>query len=294
DERLIADQGDDQYAVGIDYLQSNVLNQVFTDPQFADRAFNYLDPYTSYIAIDTEKVSNPLQRQAIMVALNRAERRTIYGGDYAGEFGDGVIQSNFIGYQPTKVWDGLLGQTIPDTGDPEYAKQLIQQSGEPMPDLQFDYSTNPDADKAAGALVQSLAKAGIKVTANPIDPGQYYGIVFDPAKAGELMAGGWGPDWGNASTIVPELFWSDGGWNLSRYSDPGFDKQVEAALVELDPETQQAMWADLNAQAMKAGTVIPTIFSKSQRMAGSKVLGTYKDFWAPYGSWPYGVMAVEQ
>ncbi|HVQ87569.1 MAG TPA: ABC transporter substrate-binding protein [Actinomycetes bacterium] len=292
DQRLIADEGDDQEAIGIDYMQSNVLNQVFSNPQYADRAFNYLDPYSSYIAIDTNKVSNPLQRQAIMVALNRAERRTIYGGDYAGDLADGVIKSNFLGYEPTQLWDSLLGQSIPDTGDPEYAKQLIQQSGEPMPELQFDYSTNPDADKAAGALVQAEAKAGIKVTANPIDPGQYYGIVFDPDKAGELMAGGWGPDWSNASTIIPPLFASDGGWNLSRYDNPKVDDEIDAALNEIDLTKQAQMWNALNAEIMKDGAVIPTLFTKSQRMAGSNVHGTYPGMWAPYGSWPYGVLWV--
>ena len=45
------------------------------------------------------------------------------------------------------MWTDLLGQEIPDSGDPEYAKQLIQESGEPMPAITYSYSQNPDADK---------------------------------------------------------------------------------------------------------------------------------------------------
>jgi peptide/nickel transport system substrate-binding protein len=292
DQRLIADQGDDQMAVGVDYLQADVLNQVFTDPQYADRAFNDPNPYSDYIGIDTQKVPNVKQRQAIMVALDRAARRTIAGGDYAGSLGDGVIKDNFAGYEPTGIWDTLLGQKIPDAGDPEYAKQLVKDSGEPMPPLCYNYATSPDSDKAAGSLVQSLALAGIKVTAEPLSPGAYYGIVFDPAKACELMSLGWGPDWGNASTIIPELFGSNGGWNLSRYSNPAYDKKIEAALNTLDLTEQAKMWASLNAEAMQQGVVIPTIFENLQRMAGSKVVGAYT--WAPYGSWNYGVLSVQQ
>ena len=293
DERLIADQGDDQMAAGISFLQSNVLNQVFSNPQYENRSFNYLDPYSRYIGIDTEKVPNEKQRQAILVAIDRSAYRTAIGGDFAGELSDGVIQSDFIGYEPTNLWTELLGQEIPDTGDPEYAKQLIQESGEPMPDLQFDYSASgPDADKAAGTIVQSLGKAGIKVTANPIDPGQYYGIVFDPAKAGELMNLGWGPDWGNSSTIIPELFSGDGGWNLSRYDNAEFNKKTDEALVTLDLDKQAQMWNELNGDAMQTGAAIPTVWSKSQRMMGSKVGGAF--MWAPYGSWSYAGMWVKQ
>ena len=49
------------------------------------------------------------------------------------------------------MWTGLLGQEIPDTGDPEYAKQLIEESGEPMPTIQFDYGITPERDKEAAS-----------------------------------------------------------------------------------------------------------------------------------------------
>ena len=55
---------------------------------------------------------------------------------------------------------------------------------------------------------------------------QYYSIVFDPEKAGELMWSGWGPDWPNASTVIPELFSQEGGFNLSQVVDDEFDAKV--------------------------------------------------------------------
>ena len=87
---------------------------------------------------------------------------------------------------------------------------------------------------------------GITVKPNPIEPGQYYGVVFkDP---NELIAGGWGPDWPNASTVIPPLFTLEGGWDLARVDDKAFNEKVQAASVELDRATQATMWQDLNTE----------------------------------------------
>ena len=69
------------------------------------------------------KVPNLKQRQAIAAALDRAQLRTIAGGAYAGDLADGVIKPNLPSdYAPSGMWDSLLGQKIPDNGDPAYAK----------------------------------------------------------------------------------------------------------------------------------------------------------------------------
>ena len=292
DQRLIASTGDDASAVQMQAMQADVLNQVFTDPQLDGRRWNEASPYTLYIAIDNKQVTNVMHRQALAVCLDRAARRTIAGGDYAGDLADGVIKNNFLGYEPTGMWDTLLGQPIPDEGDPEYGMQLIEESGEPMPTIRYDYAQSSTSDKIAASLVESMKRCDIDVEANPIDAGQYYGIVLDPAKRGALINGGWGADWGNASTVVPELLASFGGWNLSDYDNPEFDKEAQAALSNLDLESQTQQWNELNALAMSEAAVIPTLFENDQRMAGTDVGGAY--IWAPYGSWPYAQLSVEQ
>ena len=64
-----------------------------------------------------------------------------------------------------------------------------------------------------------------------IEAGQYYGVVLDPAQEKELVSAGWGPDWQNASTVIPELFGANGGFNLSRVNDPAYEAEVQAALA---------------------------------------------------------------
>lgn len=293
DERLINDQGEDQTALVYGDLDPSSLANVFNDPRFEDRRFDEFDPYVTYYAINTQKVPNVMHRQAIVAALDREAVRLAGGGDFAGTFADGLLKENFAPwYEPTGLYDpGLYGEAIPESGNPELAKQLIADSGEDMPEITYDYATSPAADKAAGVVVDSLALAGIKVKPNPIDPGQYYGIVLDPNRAGELMNSGWGPDWADPSTVIPELVTPSGGFNLSQWDDKAFNADVQDALVETDPDARQAAWAELNTRLVEQAVVAPKFNTKTQRLAGSGIGGAY--IWAPYGSWSYFSLYVK-
>jgi len=291
DQRMQADAAEDQTAITPDSVLTASLATVFNDPQFEDRRYNEFDPYVRYIAINTSKVPNVLHRRAILAAADRAAILQLAGGEFAGDPADGTIKPN-IGqdYAPTGLWEELLGQEIPLEGDPEYAKQLIEESGEPMPRLTYDYATSPDADRGAVALQEALARADIQVRLNPIEAGSYYGVVLNENQQNELSLAGWGPDWPNASTIIPELFGTQGGFNLSRYNNPEFEERVAEALAEQDRAAQAALWQELNAFTMEEALVLPTRFGREQRLHGSKVGGAY--IWSPYGSWPYGQLYV--
>jgi peptide/nickel transport system substrate-binding protein len=300
DQRMIQDAGEDQKALTPDSIEPQSLQTVFGDDRFKDRRVDAYDPYVRYLGVNVDKVPNLEHRKALAAALDRQQLLTIAGGEYSGELADGVIKPNLPqDYAESGMWTGLLGQEIPDTGDPEYAKQLIEQSGEPMPTIQYDYPQTPTNDKSAAALQSSLAKAGIKVKLNAIEAGQYYGIVFDPKKQGHLTSLGWGPDWPNASTVIPELFSTTGGFNLSRSNDPEFEKKVAEARAETDREAQSELWKELNKYAMAQVWAIPTRFGREQRLAGSKVHSASGEdqkvyIWSPYGSWPYADLYVEQ
>jgi peptide/nickel transport system substrate-binding protein len=179
------------------------------------------------------------------------------------------------------MWDTLLGQKIPDTGDPAYAKQLIAQSGEAAPTLVSNFGNTPVGQKTAAIVISSLAKAGIAVKLAPLET----------AKGGDFGPVGWGADWPNASDVIPPLFTVKGGFDLSRVDDPAFNAKVDAALNQLDRTKQATMWQALNKEAMQNVWVIPTFFGLSQTIAGTKIGGIYR--WAAYGSWPYGAMYVK-
>ncbi len=295
DQRLIADAGDDQTAVTVAGLTPESLATVFAgdDPRFAERSVDGFDPYVRYLTINTAKVPNQKHRQAIAVAMNRGELLTIAGGDFAGTIGDGVIKPNLAtDYAESGMWVDLFGEEVPDAGNPELAKKLIAESGEAMPVITYDYPQTPTNDKAAASIQQSLAAAGIEVKLNAIEAGQYYGVVLDPEQQNELNSAGWGPDWQNASTVIPELFGATGGFNLSRVEDPAFEAQVQEALANTDREAQATQWKELNKYAMEQGWAVPTRFGKIQYLWGSKVGNAY--LWDAYGSLPFGALYVKQ
>jgi len=276
-ERLMADSGDDAMALSPDSVDPAKLAVVFSDAKYEKRRFNELDPYVRFYSINTKKVPNVKHRQAILAAVNREELRKIAGGEYAGDYADGVVKPNIgADYAPTGLWDGLLGEKVDPTGNPELAKKLIADSGEAFPQpFVIDYGKSEVNDKAVASMVASLAKAGIVATPNGIEPGAYYGVVLDPAKQGSMSAAGWAPDWVNASTVIPELFTPNGGFNLSQYDDAAFTAESEAAKVISDRAEQSKAWQALSKKSMELALALPTRFGKEQRLTGSKVGGTY-------------------
>ena len=288
DQRVIQSSGEDEFAM-VQVLTTASLPIVFEDPQYESRRIDAFDPYTVYAAVNAEKIPDEKCRQAIGVALDREALILNAGGTFAGEFADGVVKPNIgIDYAPTGLWDGLLGQPVPGTGDPEFAKKLLSEGKDCPTEITLDYAQSEDGDKAAAIWVESLARAGIKVKPNPIERGQYYGVVFE--NGNEIMTGGWGPDWPNASTVLPPLFVQ--GWNLSRVDDKAFADKVAAASVELDRDTQATMWHELSKEAAQKMWVVPTRFGRNQRLAGTKVGPIFS--WSAYGSFPYPIMYAAQ
>lgn len=300
DQRLIQSSGNDAFAIQYGNVQPENLATVFADPQttnprFADRASSDFDPYSLYYFINVQKVTNLKVRQAMAVSLDRQALLVNAGGAFAGQLADGVIKPN-IGqdYAPTGWAEDMFGAAIPPEGNTDLAKQLIQESGASADDLSldFNYATSPVNDQSAAIVKSSMEKAGFKINLKPLEPGSYYSVVFDPKKAGDFGTGGWGPDWPNASTVIPPLFTQEGGWDLSQVDDPDFNAKVKDAQTELDRATQATMWQALNKEAAQNAWIIPTRFGLTQTIAGTKVQPTYQ--WAPYGSWAYAEMHVVQ
>jgi peptide/nickel transport system substrate-binding protein len=305
DQRMIQSSGNDQTAIAYGGMQPENLATVFTDPKtvlpaFTGRAVSALDIYTRYLWINVQKVPNLKIRQAIAVALDRSAMRKNLGGDFYGDYADGAVKPN-IGqdYAPTGLWDTLLGEKVPDTGDPAFAKKLIADSGVAAPTLTYNYADTPVRGKEAAIIQSSLQAAGFTVKLAPLPSGSYYSVVFDPKKAGDFGYGGWGADWPNASTVIPPLFTQEGGWDLSQVDDAAFNAEVKAAQQETDRAKQATMWQALNTETMKNVWLIPTFFGLSQDLVGSKLATVHGVngalyLWGPYGSKPYGDFYVKK
>ena len=137
-------------------------------------------------------------------------------------------------------------------------------------------------------MVASLAKAGIKVKPNPIEVGQYYSIVFDPDKAGDIMWARLGPG------LAQRVHRHPGAVHPDRWLRPlagrrqGLQRQGRRRPRRTPTAAAQSeAWKALNKEAMQNVWAIPTLFGRSQSMAGSKVHSASGDngdlyFWAPF------------
>jgi len=294
-------------AMSLDGILPTNLATIFnedgtTKPEWSKRALNVYDPYVTYTAVNVSKVSCLPIRKAIYYARDFAALLQLAGGPaFGGDPADGVIKPLMgLDYKPVT---GL--EDFKPAGNPEKAAALMAEAKTTCPDvyakatgkgLVFDVGDTETNKKAATIWIDSLKKnAGINLKFNFIEPGQYYAVVFDPTKQGDLSRAGWAPDWANASTVIPELFLETAGFPLSRVGkDPAyaeFKKRAEANLSQSDRKKQGEEWAALNQYVMDNMWVIPGVFSKTQEMWGSKIEGVF--FWEPQGAPSFGDIKVK-
>ena len=300
DERMIKDAGDDQFAVSAG-IQPENLPTIFEDDAFKDRRVDYYDPYVSYTNLNVKNLSCVEVRKAIYLAIDRDALRKAGGGPYTGDYADGFIKPALaLDYKKSTLPDGLNAD---GTANVEAAQAAMTAAETACPDvaarakagLAFYRPATPVWDKAVAIWIDSLGKVGIKLKDEPVEPSNYWPTVMNPETDYDIARGGWGPDWANASTVIPELFTTSGGFNLTRNADDPdyaeFQTKVDTAKGELDRTKQGVMWQELNQFVVDRLWALPGTFVKAQSIWGSKVGNTYQ--WSPFGSYNYGDLYVK-
>lgn len=300
DERMMKDAGEDQFAVSFG-IQPENLQTIFEDDAFKDRRVDYYDPYVTYTNLNVKNLSCVEVRKAIYLALDREALRKAGGGPYTGDFADGFVKPALaLDYKKSTLPDGLNAD---GTANVEAAQAALKSAETSCPEvatrakagLSFYRPATPTWDKAVAIWIDSLGKVGIKLKDEPVEPSAYWPTVMNPETNYDIARGGWAPDWANASTVLPELFSTAGGFNLTRNAgDPDyaeFQSKVDAAKKELDRAKQGVMWQELNQYVVDRLWALPGTFTKAQSIWGSKVGNAYQ--WAPFGAFNYGDLYVK-
>jgi len=279
-------------------LPSN-KSKFFDDPKLKNRRMNNSDPYALYLAFNVKAMPCKEIREAMYHSRDAKALLDYAGGpQFAGSYATGVISPLVaLDYAPTKV----VGPGSPDfkpEGNIVKAKALMETAKTKCPadykkatedGITIDVRSSATLNDTIPINEAAYARAGIKVKFNIISAG-YYPTVMDPAKQKDVSTSGWGADWANASTVIPELFASFGGFNISQNTaDPAykaFEDKVNIAMKTTDRKKQAAMWKELDAYAMKQFWVLPTLFGKAQEVWGSQLANVF--FWVPQGNPAYG------
>lgn len=278
-------------------------DKFFNDPKIKNRRMNNLDPYAVYIAFNVKAMPCIEIRQAMYYSRNAKALLDYVGGPtYAGSYATGVISPLVAtDYAPTKVVGPGSPDFMPEGNIPK-AKALMDIAKTKCPadykkatedGITMDVRQSVTLNDTIPINEAAYARAGIKVNWNIIKSG-YNSTVMNPAKQKDTSASGWGADWANASTVIPELFATFGGFNLSQNGDDpaykAFEDKVNLAMKTTDRKKQAVMWKELDAYAMKQFWVLPTVFGKAQEVWGSQLANVF--FWVPQGNPAYGKIWV--
>lgn len=294
--------------ISLDGLQPANNIKFFEDPANANRRMNNYDPYTSYLSANVAKghLDCLLVRKAIFFAFDTQALINLSGGvTYYGEPGDSPVKP-VLGMDYKKTTGNIHDPNYKIDGNPEYAKTLLAQAKKKCPTAYYK-ATNPKqgityiradtaTNKKAAVLVESaMAKAGIVINTVYKPAGTYNANLTAYKKETDILSGGWGADWANASTVIPEL-WGEGCCNYTNNKTTSeykvFIYKVNKALVELDRAKQAKMWHELAQYGMDQYWYIRTVFGKSQQTWGSKIGGIY--YWEPQGSFGFGQIYVKK
>lgn len=283
-QRLIADSGDDKNAASTGTsIPAALIPTVNGNPAVKSRVATSPSGALMYLAMNNKRpgLSNPEVRKAIQYAVDKQAVQVAEGGpEFGGEIATTLITPGMDGYSKYDLYEA------PPSGDPAKAKSLLAAAGASNLNLVLAAEDSPSGLSVGQAIQQGLKKAGIAVTIKPLSTSEL-GDVQTGAKGDyDLTVSGWLPDFPSAIGNIQPLFASseigNGGYNMSRYSNPAVDAAINAATAEPDRAKAAAAWGALDQQIMKDAPLVPLIYARNAFLHGSKVQNFYLPPYPPY------------
>ena len=265
--------GDDQTAFATTNIPASFYSQI--EGPVADRTLKMASPYTRFLQINNERVTDPKVRLAMVTALNREGGLKVLGGDNYGEPASTIVSASTPGYQANASFEA-----IPGAGDPDAAKQLLKDAGAAGYPLKVSYGQTDQNDKLFAVFKESWEAAGFKVTLNAIpedaNPG-YYGQMSAKDKDTDVFYAGWASDWPSLLSVIPIVLETNNpGFNYGYYSNPDVDALIAKGREAAASGDNDGMISDLQQADALAGedaAYVPFLQQKNYFIYGSKIGG---------------------
>lgn len=281
-ERLIADSGTDQAA----YTPLNIPSDKYSEitPDLSKRVETTTSPYTRFLEINSNTLTDPNVRNALIAATDKAGVIKAEGGPKWGTANGTVVAGAIPGFQDTAL------NKIDPAGDVPKAKTLLNGK---TPEIRFAFSDSSTViEQVAAVLQQGWEKAGFKVTLVPIakdaKPGYYAQVGSDP-KPIDVFFAGWAADWPSLFAVVPPILSSNPkgatfgvGFNYGFYSNSKVDDLIKQANGSTDTAKQEKLLNEANEAAAADGAYVPLANQNNYFIYGSKVGGFLPDVASSY------------
>ncbi len=285
DQLIINDQGSAQTTL----TYENLLTADYrtATQQAPDRVVTGTSPCTFFWYPDYTKITDVNVRRAIGLAYPY-ENAWLAAGSIVGvtRIPATSIMPPGIPGRPNKTYDPLgIGGKNTDTAK---AKQMLKDANALGYELKFYYSTDdPNSVNVKNEIVKSLTTAGFKASPVATTTNQFYTLTQDPNSPVNVRSLGWCSDWPSGSSWLPPELGSNSpqSINLSKFSEPAVDKEMNR-IQTLPLDQQPDAWYQLDKTiGEKYFPMIPTGYSGSAMMHGSKIQGMNNDSTFGYPTW---------
>jgi oligopeptide transport system substrate-binding protein len=218
--------------------------------------------------------NNKLVRQAIVLAINKQQitEGVTRGGEVISR---SLVPPGLTGYESAQC---------PEY-NPEKARQLLAEAGYPggkgIPKVEILYNTD-ELNQSIVEVIQAQLKEnlGIDVSLQNMEWNSWLSASANMKY--DLCRGGWIGDYLDPNTFL-DMFVTDGGNNQTGWSNPRYDKLIEAAQAEHDPLRRMKYFHDAEVILMDELPIIPIYFRVSRNMIRPYVHGFYPNLldWHP-------------
>ncbi len=274
-QRIMADHGEDRAAVSLAPAPPALQQQINSSQTLSARAVAADDSIVDYLAPvwTSPLMSEPLARQALAAATNRAAYVTALGGSRSARATSTVLTPTIPGHTEESPPFG-------PEGDPVRARAMLVQADLTLPvPLRVAYRSGETADKAMAALAAGWDSAGFAVTLQPIED-DYFDLVGTASRASssDVLWGNWAATLPTASSVLPVLFDSrlnltstTSGRDLGRYTSARTNAEITRIATIADRAARDSAWAALDQALVGEGAYIALAQRSSVFIAGSDV-----------------------
>jgi peptide/nickel transport system substrate-binding protein len=283
-ERLIADSGPDSTA----FTPANIPSDKYSEisPADSSRVVTSTSPYTRFLEINSNTLTDPNVRNALIKATDQAGVIKAEGGSKWGTPTSTIVAGAIPGFQKNSA----TASNNP-AGDPAAAKKLLNGA---TPSITFAFADSSTVIEQVAAVLQAgWEKAGFKVTLDPIStsakPGYYAQVGSDPKPNIDVFFAGWAADWPSLFAVVPPILQSNPkgstfgvGFNYGFFSSSKVDGLIAQATASTDTATQQKLLNQADQAAEEDGAYVPLAQQNNYFIYGSKIGGFLPDVAASY------------
>lgn len=281
-ERIIADNGEDQTTLTYDDILASKYRQLTSQPDGEERLVTGTSPCSIFQYLDTRKLTDVNVRKAVGVA---------YPYDNANQAGGLIpgltaIPATTIlppGTPGRQEFD-VLGNGGEGNGDPEAARQMLEEADAVGTELKFYFQTDiPESVRSSEVIEEGLEKAGFKVTRLPTTSEEIRAKIDDPDAPVNMRGSGWCSDWPAGSSWFPaimdgSLINPDDSPNLSYLDEEEVNQANDEILAMEDPAEAAEAWGELDKTIMEEYyPVVLRYYSGVAPIHGSRVGGMEVD-----------------